>query len=486
MTLSGQTRRRFASGVLIAAVLSCAIAQFGTAQAQDAAQNAALSAYNAPLTETSVSGISSGAYMAVQFATAWSSFVKGVGAIAGGPYGCTGGQASTALSTCMQGDPAADIAALGKLADQLSAQGQIDSLTNIAHEKVYLFHGYNDAVVGAPVTNWLDTIYEHWLGQNVGNLFYQTSIGAGHSQVTLNYGATCPTNGGHYINDCDYDQAGVILRHIYGVLNPPNRGMLGGTFITFAQSDYTVPAKPSDDSMGDKGFVFVPADCASGAQCRVHVVLHGCLQSFANIGDDFVRHAGYNEWADTNRIIVVYPQTTPSDGVAPLFGVTNPEACWDWWGYLDADPETTPRYLTKAGPQIAALKAMIDRLTGGGGNAVTAIQPATPSLTAPSLIANDVSDREIALAWTIVPAATGYQVYRAGPADAELSPVATVTGFSFGDHGLAASTDYRYQVRPVTADNPAGDPASASAIVTQATRARTAPCNDPSNCKVQP
>ena len=482
MTLSGQTRRRYASWVLIISALSVGILQFGTAEAQDAA----LGAYNAPLTETSVSGISSGAYMAVQFATAWSSFVKGVGVIAGGPYGCTAGQASTALSTCMLGDPAADTAALGKLAGQLAAPGQIDSPTNIAHEKVYLFHGFNDAVVSAPVTNWLNTIYQRWLGQNDGNLFYQTSIGAGHSQVTLGYGATCPTNGGHFINDCDYDQAGVILQHVYGALNPPNRGTLAGTLVTFAQAAYTAPANPADDSMGDKGFVFVPADCASGAQCRVHIALHGCLQSFTNIGDDFVRHAGYNEWADTNRIIVLYPQTAPSNGMAPLFGVTNPEACWDWWGYLDPDPETNPRFLTKTGPQIAALKAMIDRLTGAAGAANTPqpLAPTPPVTTSagPTLIVNDVSDREIALAWSIVPSATGYQIFRAGPADADLGLVATVSGLSFGDHGLKPHTDYRYQVRPV----PAGDPAGFSAIVTQATRARTPACDDPGNCKVQP
>jgi poly(3-hydroxybutyrate) depolymerase len=46
-----------------------------------------LPAYNADIARTSVSGVSSGAYMAVQFGTAWSSIVKGVGAIAGGPFG---------------------------------------------------------------------------------------------------------------------------------------------------------------------------------------------------------------------------------------------------------------------------------------------------------------------------------------------------------------------------------------------------------------
>ena len=47
-----------------------------------------LAAYNAAVGESSISGISSGAFMAVQFATAWSSVITGVGVVAGGPYWC--------------------------------------------------------------------------------------------------------------------------------------------------------------------------------------------------------------------------------------------------------------------------------------------------------------------------------------------------------------------------------------------------------------
>lgn len=52
------------------------------------ASDPALGSFNADITESSISGISSGGFMAVQFATAWSSIIKGVGVIAGGPYSC--------------------------------------------------------------------------------------------------------------------------------------------------------------------------------------------------------------------------------------------------------------------------------------------------------------------------------------------------------------------------------------------------------------
>ena len=40
-----------------------------------------------------------------------------------------------------------------------------------------------------------------------------------------------------------------------------------------------------------------------------------------------MKHAGYNEVADLNNIIILYPQTQPSI----MNG--NPNGCFDWWGY---------------------------------------------------------------------------------------------------------------------------------------------------------
>ena len=116
--------------------------------------------------------------------------------------------------------------------------------------------------------------------------------------------------------------------------------------------------------MGDSGFLYVPQACETGA-CRVHVALHGCRMSVEQIGERFVREAGYNRWADTNRLVVLYPQTTPRNGAGfrdwRWSFVFNPRGCWDWWGY------TGPQYANKAGPQIRALKAMVDRLAAPRG-----------------------------------------------------------------------------------------------------------------------
>ncbi len=217
-----------------------------------------LPAYNADIAQTSISGISSGAYMAVQFGMAWSSIIKGVGAIAGGPYGCSEGSLATALSSCVLGTPSRDVANLIARANDWSRHGDIDDTGNVAAQKIYLFHGYNDQVVARPVSDWLHEFYAHFLGANAGNLFYQTAIGAGHAQVTLAYGNKCADNGGEYINRCRYDQAGIILQHIYGALNPRNDGALTGRLLRFSQADFTAPDEPIDESLNAIGFVYVP------------------------------------------------------------------------------------------------------------------------------------------------------------------------------------------------------------------------------------
>jgi poly(3-hydroxybutyrate) depolymerase len=103
--------------------------------------------------------------------------------------------------------------------------------------------------------------------------------------------------------------------------------------------------------MDDEAFVYIPKTCES-QRCRIHVAFHGCRQGRAAVKDQFAREAGYNRWADTNRIIVLYPQA-----IARWWGTYNPKGCWDWWGYSGSE------YHTKEGAQIRAVKAMLDRLS---------------------------------------------------------------------------------------------------------------------------
>jgi hypothetical protein len=165
-----------------------------------AAEPIGLRSYNAPIGESSISGVSSGAFMAVQFGTAWSSIIKGVGVVAGGPYWCARADAYDAITwyrgpvwratgSCMKG-PASDLNVSGFVAkaDAKAGAGDVDPLANLSRQKVYLFHGYNDALVARAATDAAADFYRHYLGDaNRGNLFYQTTLGAGRIKFPANF-----------------------------------------------------------------------------------------------------------------------------------------------------------------------------------------------------------------------------------------------------------------------------------------------------------
>ncbi len=468
-----------------------------------------LPALNLDLGQTTVSGISSGAFMAVQFGTAHSATVTGVAATAGGPYFCAGQDSwagagvSRAIARCMQGDPsypavpitATDLSQMSAAVRAWGARGLIDDSANLAQQRVWIFHGYNDGIVKRPVSDALQS----WYGGFVpaGQIFYKDELRAAHAQISASCAAggngaavaegascnPCAITGGNFINQCPaasasgsaaYDAAGVALQLFYGPLQRTASGSLGGQVLAFDQRPYiqrdggSLPAIRV--SMADGGYLYLPAACAAGQPCRLHVAFHGCQQQSGNIGTAFVTGAGFNEWADANRIVVLYPQTAATTAV-PLTPF-NPQGCWDWWGYGDFGYQAAGHYATKDGTQIAAIWRMVQRLASGGSGTV-GVSPTT----VPTLQVLDASASQVALAWSPVEGATGYRLYRGTGMDGPLQPLTAtpVDGPSWVDGGLAPQSSYRYQLRPVDGS---GAEVSPSATVTLTT-GQTAPACDP-------
>jgi hypothetical protein len=316
-----------------------------------------LSPQHADLSETSVSGVSSGGYMAVQFHVAYSGLVSGAGVIAGGPYDCADDSIWRATHNCMHPDRSNPVPAVGHLiarTERLAASGDIDHPSHLARAKVWLFSGTQDHIVSQPVMDALEKYYEHYVTQ--GRIFYKRDLEAGHGMIVDdNTAEACPSNTDPYINHCSYDAAGLLLKQIYGGLNPP-LSQLTGTFMEYDQREF-LNGDAYAHSMRDSGFVYVPQACRT-SRCHVHVALHGCLQNYDTIGDQFYKRAGYNRWADNNSLIVVYPQTIARLGWSfkTFSYVWNPNACWDWWGY------DGPDYYKKSGAQMSAIKKMLERL----------------------------------------------------------------------------------------------------------------------------
>ncbi len=290
--------------------------------------------------QTSVSGISSGGHMAVQLHVAYSAtFKAGAGVIAGGPFNCADNSVLYALTRCL-GRSAIPVEDLVKQTVDWAKNGWLDAPTNLSAAKIYLFAGARDSVVPASTSRDLKAYYQHFARRE--NIILKEDIEAEHAMVTDHHGATCLTKATPFINNCGFDLAGAILQHLYGTLVSPTKGSPGGTLSEFDQTAYV-----NGRGMAPTGWIFVPAACAAVSKCRLHVVLHGCKQNTASVGQDFVRHAGYNRWADTNNIIVLYPQT----GDKAING------CWDWWGYDSAN------HAKKSAPQMTGIINMIAALT---------------------------------------------------------------------------------------------------------------------------
>jgi hypothetical protein len=329
--------------------------------------------------EVSVSGISSGAFMANQLHIAHSAGIVGAGMIAGGLYGCAVdsvskdgvlGLASLAVGPCMSVPTLLrPVDFYAQLTAELVAKGWIDPPGDLARSRVYLFTGQADKVV-SPKTVELGASLYHTLGVPASRIKFRDQdlpgAGAGHSWVTKNFGNACDANAKPFINDCRYDQAEELLQTIYGPLQPPAVEP-AGHIVAFDQTEFAPRKAAAANGLLDTGYLYVPKGCEPGAapRCRLHVVLHGCLQSAEVLRNEFYTKIGVNEWADTNRLVVLYPQahaTTvaelPSQDASSLFN-TNPEGCWNWWGYAG-----DKQFLTKQGVQVGAIWSMVQRLTG--------------------------------------------------------------------------------------------------------------------------
>lgn len=303
-----------------------------------------LPALAADFENLTVSGLSSGAAMAVQFHVVHSARVRGAGILAGGPYYCAEGSVFKALSSCMSPgffNPPPKPGKLRKEVDKQAAVGGIDPPEGLRGSRVWLFSGGRDATVESAVVEATHEFYLQWLPKSA--IAYERLPDAGHAMIVPSAGGACEATKPPYINRCsDFDAPGRLLAHLLGKLHSKAQ-VANGELFAFNQSDFA----RQNAGMGDIAYIYIPTACRAGG-CGIHVAFHGCRQNVATAGESWFRQSGYNEWAETNRLLVLYPQTS---------NAMNANGCWDWWGY------TGPAYHTRAAPQIEAVWKMVERLT---------------------------------------------------------------------------------------------------------------------------
>jgi hypothetical protein len=343
-----------------------------------------LPSFKVDLSQSSISGLSSGAFMTVQMHLAHASTFVGAGVIAGGPYRCVEnfrGAAPikedawvlNATQLCMNPlipQLAPDAIKSAELAEQTAKQGLIDPVHHLAKQRLYIFTGTKDEVVNSSVVKSTRDFYQ-LLGVDPGNIRYIDNIAAGHSIITAHpEDNELSLNQPPFINNGGFFQSHDILNHIYGNLKPPVE-KLSGRMIRFDQNEFIDDTQRA--SMSPFGYAYIPEAVAQGkAKARVHIALHGCMQGYSYVpyahgqadvqnappyGNRYFTTTGYNEIADANNIIVLYPQA----GGAYDAHLQNPDGCWDWWGYTSRSAKQ-PDYFSKNAIQIKAIYQMLMRL----------------------------------------------------------------------------------------------------------------------------
>ncbi len=359
---------------------------------------------------------------------AFSASIKGAGIVAGGPYACVTG---TTYTSCMQSNTPSITKSISNTKSW--SGNKIDDIANLAKQKVYMISGTVDTIIGPSVMNQL---YKYYVteGQFIpsSNVIFKKDLRAAHTFPT-DFDSTgnnaCGTGSSPYISNCDFDGAGAILNHIYGTLKPRNNGTLTGTFIEFDQGEFLPNARSNGMSL--TAWMYVPKACTNGETCKLHIAYHGCLQGYEKVGEKFVKNTGYNRWADTNNIIILYPQAVSTMMISNMdVLVPNMNGCWDWIGWYGND------FDVKSGKQLSATKKMIDRIVSGF----------NPIDSPTELQVTHTTNNSVSLSWKQVSGATSYNIYRNG----QKINNQIITNNTFTDNQLSSGTTYKYTITAIS------------------------------------
>lgn len=318
---------------------------FGTKHAVAAPTLQNLPTLDIDSNRVTVSGVSSGAFMAVQLHVAHSSLFRGVGSVAGGTWECARGDVGRSQSVCMMNPKNVVTSEHIGLAKKRAMNGEIDDLSNLSRARVAIFASPKDLVIKSEGSDKLAEFYAAFVpAPSITRLSHPT---AGHGFPTLDYGNVCGAFGTPWIHDCDEDLAGKILAATEpGPRAAAVRGQQDTASILYFDQTGIVGANAR---MFPWGAAYIPKACREPeARCGVHVALHGCQMNPDFIDQKFIEFAGYNEWAETANLVVLYPQSAKGTG--------NPYACWDWFGFTGAG------YTTRAAPQIEAVRKILSAL----------------------------------------------------------------------------------------------------------------------------
>ncbi|CAJ1447035.1 unnamed protein product [Effrenium voratum] len=315
----------------------------------------------------SVSGQSAGGSMAVNHLFAHSASVDGALIAAGSPYGC--GMEKDEEDRCYYGN--VDIEQSVRWTWGRYAQNLIDDPSNLNKVPVLLFNGKSDECVYTRVMRDTFKTLQYFVDKDY--LFRSFNTNAAHVW-SLDHGqchcGACASLYGSLrccdVNNCHYDLSGDMLRKFYGSIRPrvkahPRlyhvhqwRYIPWETQNETNETNATKPTGPRRAGLWKFALVYVPTGCeARVLECRIHVNYHGCIRKRLKRRRLWATSIDLNEYAESNDIVVVYPQAAGSPRVG--------NGCWNWGDSKDDQYFDTRRSM-QIGTVMNLLKNLPDAL----------------------------------------------------------------------------------------------------------------------------
>ena len=314
-----------------------------------------------------ISGISSGAAMTNQLAVAFSESFAGAAAFAGKPWNCE--QVSTpgfvrptthGGNTCNKNVSLIVVEKLVEVATAAAAQGAVDDLSNVKRQRNFVMRGQHDSVY---VEGAVNKTVDFWRALGAAAVFDGVDLlPSGHGIPTdrceVPPCVTCAENHSPFLVACNWDGAGHALQWMLGTTLKPRAARTD----PHAWSYYDQRPFGGGNSTGlaPRGVVYTPLACrqpGKGAACKLHINLHGCGMAEDELGLTYVQNAGFAEWAETNSMVVLFPQTGGNYSDGSPGGFRWHARCWDNYGFTGLD------YAEKTGPMMAPVYSMLRYLT---------------------------------------------------------------------------------------------------------------------------
>lgn len=292
--------------------------------------------------------------MASQHFFAYSDVVQGLGHLQAAPYACS---SLPTREACTKQPQLISVPDMAEYAERNSLAGSIAPLEGMRQRPIWVFAGGRDSIVLPLVCTRAAELYS--LFSDV--VEFAEVEDAQHAYVTDgSLPGSCPSGvcngcgflGPPYLNDCDYDMAGKMLAHVLQRELAPRAAAVEDHFLAINQSQFFPPGLSAwEVGMNVRAFAYIPASCRDQpASCAIHVMYHGCSSSIDTaVGDRLYRYWGGNSWAESNQLIMLYPQTIGWN-------------CWAWTGTQAGIPD--PLHDTREGIQINVVNRMASALRG--------------------------------------------------------------------------------------------------------------------------